>query len=51
MTAEKAGPFMAIDALVMRLEDEGYPFEDVIDMLAEYVAIADEIEADHYASL
>ena len=43
--------FGIIDQLVMRLEDEGVPFEDVIDMLAEYVSIADDLEAQHYASL
>ena len=42
---------MAIDALVMRLEDEGYPFEEVIDMLIEYVEIADELLRDTHASL
>ena len=48
--ADLTGPFMAIDSLVMRIQDEGYPFDEVIDMLAEYVAIADEIEEEHYAN-
>lgn len=43
--------FGIIDQMVMRLEDEGVPFEEVIDMLAEYVAIADDLEAQHYATL
>ena len=43
--------FDVIDRMVMRLEDEGIPFDEVIDMLAEYVAIADDLEAQHYASL
>ena len=43
--------FNIIDQLVMRLEDEGIPFDEVIDMMAEYVAIADDLEAQHYASL
>ena len=43
--------FNIIDQLVVRLEDEGIPFEEVIDIMAEYVAIADDLEAKHYASL
>ena len=40
-----------IDQMVIRLESEGVPFDEVIDALAEYVAIADELEAQHYATL
>ena len=43
--------FGIIDQMVMRLEDEGVPFDEIIDHLAEYVAISDDLEAQHYATL
>lgn len=43
--------FGIIDQLVMRLEDEGVPFEEVIEHLAEYVAISDELDSQHHARL